>query len=117
MADARKHPRHETLIPAEADIFGRSVPVNVIEISLEGLRLRSKEFMPPDTLVAVTIMVGRNITFSGWVIWVLDKFMPDGQVYHTGIKINSITDAANRTIGITEREALIQELVSLGQKK
>ena len=113
MVDSRKHPRFETQMPAEADVFGKAVPVTIIEISIEGLRLRTKEYMPPDTLLAVTITKGRNITFSGWVIWALDKFMPDGQIYETGIQINAITDAASELNTLSDRHELIQEILRM----
>lgn len=110
MVELRKHPRYETQIPAQADVFGKPVPVSITEISFAGLRFRTTKFIPPDTLVAVSITKGRHITFNGWVVWVMDHFMPDGQVYDTGIQINAVIDAANRLIETDEREALIQEV-------
>jgi hypothetical protein len=117
MEELRKHPRYEVLLPAEADIAENSVPVpvNVIEISMEGLRLQSKHVFTPDALVSVTIMIGRSIVFNGWVIWVLDKYLSGGHVYHTGIKIESITDAAAGILGIQQREDLVQEILGLAR--
>jgi len=111
MEELREHTRHEVLIPAEADTAENPVPVDVVEISIEGLRLQSKKFFSPDALVSVSIMMGRNIIFNGWAIWVLDKYLPEGHVYHTGIQIESITDAAVGILGIKGREGLIQEIL------
>jgi hypothetical protein len=115
MDELRKHTRHEVLIPAEADTAENAVPVDVVEISIEGLRLQSKNFFSPDALISVSIMMGRNIIFNGWAVWVLDKYLPAGHVYHTGIQIESITDAAVEIIGIKQRKDLIQEI--LGSSK
>jgi hypothetical protein len=113
MKELRKHPRYEVFIPAEVDIAETAVPVNVIEISLEGLRLQSKKIFSPDALVSVTIMMGRSIIFNGWVVWVLDKYLPAGHAYHTGIQIESVTDAALGILGIKQRKDLLQEIFGL----
>jgi hypothetical protein len=115
MEELRKHARHEVLFPAEVDIAETVFPVDVIEISIEGLRLQSKHFFTPDALVSVTIMMGRSIVFNGWVVWVLDKYLSGGHVYHTGIKIESITDAAAGILGIQQRKDLVQEIFGLAR--
>jgi len=99
------------MIPAEADTAENPVPVDVVEISIEGLRLQSKNFFYPDALVSVRIKMGRNITFNGWTVWVLDKYLPEGHVYHTGIQIESITDAGVGVIGTKRIEGLIDEIL------
>lgn len=111
MEELRTHPRHKVLIPAEAATAENSSPVDVVEISIEGLRLQSKKNFSPETIMSVTIIVGRFINFNGWVVWVLDKYLTEGHVYHTGIRIESITDDTVGMIGIEQREDLIQEII------
>jgi hypothetical protein len=117
MNEARKHTRHDILISAEAEFAGRTVPVNIIEISLEGLRLQSQNFFPPNSILPVTLVIGRRITFNGWVIWVLDKYLPDGHFYHSGLEIDSITNGAQGTVGMNERDALVKEIVNIAGRK
>jgi hypothetical protein len=112
MEELRKHTRQQVLIPAQADTAEESVPVDIIEISIEGLRLQSKKIFSPDALVSVSIMFSRSIIFNGWVIWVLEKYLPEGHVYHTGIQIESITDDAAGILGIKGQEDLIQEILA-----
>jgi hypothetical protein len=116
MKELRKHTRHNVLIPAEADTAENAVPVNVVEISVDGLRIQSKKIFSPDALMSIGIKMGRNIIFSGWVIWVLDKYLPEGHVYHTGIQIESITDADIGILGMNQREALVQEILKSGKE-
>jgi hypothetical protein len=115
MEELRKHARYKVLIPAEADTAEFSVPVNVVEISISGLRIQSKNFFYPDALMSIGIKMGRSITFSGWVVWALDKYLSEGHVYQTGIKIESITDAAVEVLGFIQRKALIQEIFKRGK--
>ena len=116
MEDLRKHTRHKILVPAEADTSENTAPVSVVEISVEGMRLQSQKFFSPGTLMSVSIKLGRSIVFSGWVIWALDKYLPEGHVYHTGIQTESVTDSDIGILGINQREALVQEIIKLDKK-
>jgi hypothetical protein len=72
-----------------------------------------QKFFSPGTLVSIGIKLGRNIIFSGWVIWALDKYVSEGHVYHTGVQIESVTDADFGILGMNQREALVKELSKL----
>ena len=115
MKELRKHTRYNVLIPAEADTSEHSAPVDVVEISVDGLRIHSRSFFSPDALVSIGIKMGRNVIFSGWVIWVLDKYLPEGHAYHTGIQIESVTDSRIGILGVSQREVLIQEILEIGK--
>jgi hypothetical protein len=116
MDEARKHTRHDVLIAAEAEVAGKMIPVTIIEISLEGLRLQSKKFFAPNSILPVVIVIGRKVIFNGWVIWVLDSLLPDGNFYHSGIEIDSIVDAASGMVSIHERAALIEEIIDIARR-
>ena len=62
-------------------------------------------------------MLGRRITFNGWVIWVLDKHLPNGHFYHAGLEIDSITDGARGIAGMNKRDALFKEIVNIAGRK
>lgn len=110
MQEQRKHQRYTLLLPAEVYTDDTSFAVEVIEISPEGLRLQSQQLLTPDNLVSVTVIFGRRIIFSGWVVWVLDKYLAQGHVYQSGIRIESITDDNAGIIGDDQRGRLIEEI-------
>lgn len=113
MIEQRRYERHKLFIPAEAHTDDSAFAVDVIEMSAEGLRLQSIQLLSPDTLVSVTVQSGRCIVFSGWVVWVLDKYVGDGRVYHTGVRIEAITDDEAGIIGDDQRCQLVREIAGL----
>ena len=113
MKEQRKFPRHRIYTPAQAETFQLSFPVAVTEISVTGLRLHSVKAIPPDTHIAITINLGRQIIFHGQVVWVVDAPTSKGHSYQSGIETDVIIDYHEEIFGITQREKLIKEIITL----
>ena len=109
--DKRKFPRHSVYTPAQLEMFDGSLPVSVVELSVEGLRLQSTRAIAPETHIAIRINVGREIVFHGQVVWVADTITTDGQIYQMGIQTDAILDRGDELIDIEEREILVHDLV------
>jgi hypothetical protein len=113
MVELRKYPRYKIYTPAEAETFQLSIPVAVTEISATGLRLHSSKSIPPDTHIAVFINLGRQITFHGQVMWVIDEIKLSGHSYQSGIETDAIIDYGQEITEIVQREKLVQEIILL----
>ena len=111
--EKRKFPRHQVRSPAQLEMFDGSLPVSVMELSVEGLRLHSAVSISPETHVAIRINVGREIVFHGQVVWATNELTADGHIYQMGIQTDVILDRGDEIFGITEREILIQEILIL----
>jgi hypothetical protein len=111
--EKRKFPRHRIYALAQLEMFDGSLPVSVMELSVEGVRLHSNISVSPETHVAIRVNVGREIVFHGQVVWVLNEQTASGHIYKMGIQTDVILDRGDEIFGITEREILIQEIVIL----
>ena len=109
----RKWPRHKIFLPAHLEMFDGSFPVNVLEMSVEGLRINSTNAIEPETHVAIRINVGREIVFHGQVVWVTDHHTPHGQLYTIGIYTDALLDQGAEIIDLGDREVILDELLVL----
>ncbi len=109
----RKHSRHKIFLPAHLEMFDGSFPVNVVEMSVEGLRLNCATAIEPETHVAIRINVGREIVFHGQVVWVADRHTPEGQLYIIGIWTDAVLDQGEEIIALSEREIILDEILVL----
>ena len=109
--DKRKFPRYRIYTPAQLEMFDRSLPVSVMELSVEGVRIHSTISVSPETHVAIRVNVGREIVFHGQIVWVMNVLTAEGPLYKMGIQTDVILDKSDEIFGITEREILIQEIV------
>lgn len=115
--EKRKFPRHRIYTPAQLEMFDGSLPVSVMELSVEGVRIHSSSSVSPETHVAIRINVGREIVFHGQIIWVMNILAANDHVYKMGIQTDVILDKGDEIFGITEREILIQEIVVLTKRE
>ena len=113
LEEKRKFPRYKVFTPAHLEMFDGSFPVNVVEVSVEGVRIHSANAIPPETHVAIRINVGRDIVFHGQVVWVADHLTMDGQLYKIGIYIDAVLDRGAEIIDLGEREIMVNEIVIL----
>ncbi len=111
--EKRRFPRHKVFTPAQLEMFDGSLPVTVVEMSVEGLRLQAASSIPPETHIAIRIDVGREIVFHGQVVWAMNMMTVEGHIYHMGVQLDAILDRGDELIGIAEREILIQDLIIL----
>jgi len=111
--EKRKYPRHKVYTPAQLEMFDGSLPVSVVEMSVEGLRIHTATSVSPETHIAIRINVGREIVFHGQVVWVTHALTPKGHTYQTGIHVDAILDRGDEIIDVAEREILIQEIIIL----
>ncbi len=109
----RKYPRHKIFFPAHLEMFDGSFPVNVVEMSVEGLRITSASAIEPETHVAIRINVGREVVFHGQVVWVTDRHTPDGQLYTIGIWTDAVLDQGAEIIDLSDREIMLDEILVL----
>ncbi len=109
----RKYPRHKIFLPAHLEMFDGSFPVNVVEMSVEGLRINSSSAIEPETHVAIRINVGREIVFHGQVVWVTDRHTPEGQLYRIGIHTDAVLDRGAEIVDLGDREIMLDEILVL----
>ena len=86
----RTHDRYQ--IDMSVNIISKSSRVSAValEISKAGIRLKSREFIRPDTSVSVLFKGQIGSHFTGSVVW--GSYVPDGTdaSYHIGVKFNAI---------------------------
>jgi hypothetical protein len=112
MDEKRRFPRHRVKSPAMLEMFDRSLPVFVLEMSVDGFRIQAASSIAPETHIAVRINVGREIVFHGQVMWVTDMLTAaKGPAYNMGIQTDAILDRSEELIDFGDREVLIQDLV------
>ncbi len=115
--EKRKFPRHRVYTQAQLEMFDRSLPVSVMELSVEGVRLHATRSVSPETHVAIRVNVGREIVFHGQVVWAMNALTANGHIYKMGIQTDVILDKGDEIFGVTEREILIQEIVILTKRE
>jgi hypothetical protein len=115
--EKRKFPRFKISTPALLEMFDGSLPVSVIEMSVDGLRIQSASSIAPETHIAIRINVGREIVFHGQVVWVMDMISTDGHIYTMGIQTDAILDRGDEIIDFGEREILVQDLVIIMKRE
>ena len=111
MEDKRRFPRHRVSSPAMLEMFDGSMPVTVLEMSVDGLRIQTTSSIAPETHIAIRINVGREIVFHGQIVWVAHMMTANGPVYNMGIQTDAILDRGEEIIDFEEREILVQDLV------
>jgi len=94
-------------------MFDGSFPVNMVEVSVEGLRIDSASAIEPETHVAIRINVGREVVFHGQVVWVADRHTPDGQLYTIGVWTDVVLDRGEEKIDLGDREIMLDEILVL----
>ena len=93
------------------EMFDGSMPVTVLEMSVDGLRIQTTSSIAPETHIAIRINVGRDIVFHGQVVWITDTLLASGYVYNMGIQTDAILDRSEELIDVEDREILVQDLV------
>ena len=111
MEDKRRFPRHRISSPAMLEMFDGSMPVTVLEMSVDGLRIQTTSSIVPETHIAIRINVGREIVFHGQVVWITDTLTASGHAYNMGIQTDAILDRSEELIDFEDREVLVQDLV------
>jgi len=111
MEDKRRFPRHRVSSPAMLEMFDGSMPVTVLEMSVDGLRIQTTSSIAPETHIAIRINVGREIVFHGQVVWVTNTLTANGHVYNMGIQTDAILDRSEELIAFEDREVLVMDLV------
>jgi hypothetical protein len=109
--EKRRFTRHRIKSPAMLEMFDGLLPVFVLEISVDGLRIQTASSIAPETHIAIRINVGREIVFHGQVVWVTDTLTANGHAYNMGIQTDAILDRSEELIAFEDREVLIQDLV------
>ena len=117
MDEKRRFPRHRVQSPAMLEMFDGLVPVDVHEMSVDGLRIQAASSIPPETHIAIRINVGREIVFHGQVVWVTDILTAKSHVYNMGIQTDAILDRSEELIDFEDREVLIQDLVVIMKRE
>ena len=112
MEERRKQKRYPIKTPAEAITDIGSIPVVVTEISTGGLKLHTSKSIVPKTPVDIVINIGRQITFGGQIVWVIQRYDRMGVYYHTGMDTDFISDQGDEVLYFRRLENLVQEIVA-----
>jgi len=112
MEDRRKHKRYPIRVAAEALTSAGNVSAVVTEISTGGLKLRTSQSITPNTPIDVIIHIGRQITFGGQVVWVIQKFDQKRAYYQCGIETDFVSDQDEEVLYLRRLENLVKEIVA-----
>ena len=112
MEERRKHKRYTIKTPAEAITVTGTISVVVTEISTGGLKLHTSKSIMPNTPVDVIINIGRQITFGGQIVWVLQKYDQKKVYYQCGMETDFISDQDDEVLYLRRLENLVQEIVA-----
>lgn len=113
IVEKRKFPRHKIYVQAQLEMFNRSFPVSVEELSIEGLKIRSVRSVVPETHVSIRISVGREVVFHSQIVWIMNRLIGKEYTYEMGLHVDAILDRGKEIIGFAEREVLVQDLLVL----
>lgn len=110
--ERRKHQRYSANIQIEitADC-GKATGV-MVGTSLEGLRIWTNTLIEPATDVVITFSTGEKVILLAGVAWVLDKIDGGLPLYSAGLKINSVSVSGKELLGMAERTAFLQDLIT-----
>ena len=112
MEERRKHKRYPIKIDAEALTAAGTMPVVVTEISTGGLKLHTSKSVTPETPIDVIINIGRQITFGGQIVWVIQKFDQKRAYYQSGIETDFISDQDEEVLYFRQLENLVKEIAA-----
>ena len=112
MEERRKHTRYPIKTPAEAISAVGSIPAVVTEISTGGIKLHTLKAVAPKMPIDVIINIGRQITFGGQIVWVIQKVDREGIFYQSGMNIDFISDQDDEVLYFRRHENLVQEIVA-----
>ncbi len=111
-AERRDHKRYSVNIQVviTADI-GKATGI-IVGTSLEGLRIKTPNMIPPDTDVVITFLSDDKIVLLAGIVWVIDRIEGGLPSYVAGLKINSVSVHDKELKGMAERTAFLQDLVA-----
>ena len=112
MEERRKHKRYPIKTPAEAITDFGNIPAVVTEISTGGLKLHTRKSVVPKTPIDIIIHIGRQITFGGHIVWIIQKYDRLGVYYQSGMDTDFISDQDDEVLYFRRHENLVQEIVA-----
>jgi len=115
--DRRKLPRYQISINAELHTSSFYISGRIIDISSEGIRVETFIPLEPETDVAVFFNIGKDIIFKGIVIWVVTHQKKRKELYQIGIAVEHMAVADIEVLGFDIREELVQEILTIIEKK
>jgi len=112
MEERRKYRRYPIKTPAEAITDMGNIPVVITEISTGGFKLNTIKSLVPKTPIDVIINIGRQITFGGQIIWIIQKYDRQGVYYLSGMETDFVSDQDDEVLYFRRLESLVQEIVA-----
>jgi len=109
--DRRLFSRYKTHLVAEVITSRCVLSVQIVEMSLYGLRIHSAYAVNPGTPVAVCIQLKEKILFRGDVMWALDHSGRYGINYSLGVSIESMEFSDQNATGLAERRDLMDQIL------
>jgi hypothetical protein len=112
MATERRHySRYKIRCEAEVICDAGRIDGTVIEISVEGARLKMPKAPTPGTGITVNMNLNAPVMLRGTILWTLE-YMPKGiPVFQVGFDTDHLTVDGKEAMGFGERTHFIQEIV------
>ena len=83
--ERREEERYKIDASAEIKYGATTINVKAVEISENGLRIQSSDFIEPETKIEVLLLMKEPKMVSGEVKWAVAEFGPAGVTYKIGI--------------------------------
>ena len=109
--DRRLFTRYKTNLPADVLTSNTNYSVQVIELSLYGIRISSVRGVNPGTPVVICIQIDEKILFRGDVMWALDHSGKYGSNYTMGIRTEALEFFNLRAPALSDRRILMEKIL------
>jgi len=87
------------------------ITVNMIELSVEGIRVETYSQITPGTKVTVSFDLKKDLLFYGKVMWEIAFQKNDILKYDIGIKIHRIMLSGIKVDGFNNKDELIKDIL------
>lgn len=109
--ERRSEPRHEISIDVKVMIIGKTLFGIATDISGGGMEIQINKEVKPNTNLAISMQLDREITFKGKVIWTLGDYANGQWTYRVGIQTEVIHFKNAEVISQQEKRQLVRELL------
>jgi hypothetical protein len=109
--ERRRHTRYAVNIQVEIRIEDEVLAGQMVDISIEGLRISLSKLIKPSTDMVITFSTKEEVRILAQAVWTLEESSAGLPSYFVGAKIFSIMVDAQDLPGMAERTAFLDRLL------
>ena len=109
--DRREHPRFAVDIQIKVRTGDEIISGVMVDISIEGLRIRVPKFIRPETDITVFFSTAEEVNILSRAVWALEKITAGLPSYLVGLKIHSLMVNDRDIQGMAARTDFLQNLL------